>query len=252
MIIREHPSHFICIEQNHHAHLAYEIMSHWQYVFMKNDPYVDSVLYAVKHHDIGWDYFDREPLWNDKMNQPYTFIDLPLLIKTVLYTYGVDLVETKNAYAGALCSAHYTKFLNKYDTPEVQQYIKKEEMRRNNFFQSYPEIEHEIFLRHLNLLQLGDHVSLFICLHESGNNEERHRYFAKGIPLGNLIEGFKQSVLEPFWLDEKTIVFKNLPKVKSFSITIKEKIISKNHIKEKGFLQTYKETPYSDRIIWFK
>lgn len=251
MIIREYPLHFTCIEQHHHAYLSKQIISHWKDYFLNNDPFTPCVLYAIEQHDVGWDYFDREPIWNDKAKRPYSFIDLPLRIKTVLYTNGVNVVEERNPYAAALCSAHYTKFLNKYDIPEVQRYIDQEQLRQQRILQSFPEIDEATFNKHLSILQLADNLSLFICLHEPGNNEKRHRYFSKGIPISKEIDHQNIGLIEPFWQDEKTIKLKNLPSIDSFSVTIKEKTVTKKLIEENGFLPCYEEAAVSKRVIYF-
>lgn len=251
MIIRKQPQQFVCIEQHHHAFLSKQIISHWKEHFLGNDPFANSVLYAIKYHDVGWDYFDRQPFWNDKENQPYSFINLPLLIKTVLYTNGVNFVEERNPYAAALCSAHYAYFLKKYELPEVQNYINKENLRQQKILQSFPEIDKATFKKHLSLLQLADNISLFICLHEPGKNNERHRYFEKGIPVGKPLENPTSDIIETEWLDAQTISLKQLPKVEPFSITIKEKIIPFKTIEEKGWLKSYEEAPYKKREIYF-
>ena len=65
MIIRDHDQTIIMIEQNHHAHISAEIISNWQDIFFEEDPYFESVLYAIKQHDYGWHAFDSQPFLND-------------------------------------------------------------------------------------------------------------------------------------------------------------------------------------------
>src|SRR5699024_7754389 len=101
MIIREQKKTITMIEQNHHAHLSAEIIKNWQDIFFKND---DTQL-------------------------PYSFIDLLVLTKTVVYTQGVDKVEEVDAYAAALCSTHYMRFMENNTRPEVQTYMAHEKKR---------------------------------------------------------------------------------------------------------------------------
>lgn len=251
MIVRETTDHFICIEQDYHAHLAEQIISQWKQTFLKEDPFAETVLYAIQQHDLGWHYFDKQPLWNDETNKPYTFIDLPLLIKTVLYTYGVDLVERRSPYAAALCSAHYTKFLQKYDIEEVQQYITQEQRRRERILQAFPEIDTETFEKHLGLLQFADNLSLFICLHEEGNNETRHRYFERGVRIPPAIDQGDVQFVTADWLDDTTIQLQHLPTVAPFSITMKETFLPKNAIEKEGFAKLYEKTAATKRTIHF-
>lgn len=252
MIVRETEQHFICIEQNHHAHIAKQIISQWESYFLADDPFSDDVLYAIEQHDVGWHFFDEKPIWNDQANQPYTFIDLPLLMKTVLYTHGVDIVQNRNPYAAALCGAHYTKFLRKYDIEEVQQYIRRENLRRKRILQAYPEINETTFNKHLALLQLADNMSLYICLHEAGNNNEQHRYFKKGIHIPNTIDKNNVQFISTNWLNMNTIELKNIETVKSFSISIQEKIIPKKLIEQDGFSTAYEKTSSKKRNVKFE
>lgn len=251
MIIRETDQHFICIEQDKHAHIAKHMIAQWKDYLLKNDPFSDDVLYAVEQHDVGWHYFDQQPFWNDETNAPHTFIDLPLLTKTVLYTYGVDLVEKRNPYAAALCSAHYTKFLQKYEKDEVKQYVANEQLRRKLILQNYPEIDEETFEKHLALLQLADNMSLYICLHEPGNNEDKHRYFARGIFIPSAIDSKDIQFIEASWQDEDTLTLRNVEKVAPFSIELAEKIVPKQKIKSEGFSTSYEQTPITKRTINF-
>lgn len=249
MIIRETNTEFICIDQNHHAHLAKQLISPWKADLLADDPFQDTVLYAVEQHDVGWQAFDQEPLWNDQTNKPYTFIDLPLLIKTVLYTNGVNMVEKRNPYAAALCSAHYTKFLQKYDIKELVQYVENEQQRRQTILQAYPEIDEETFDKHLSVVQFADNLSLFICLHGAGNNEERHRYFQKGVPIPEAIDSHGEKFIEAEWLNEEKIQLTGLPKVEAFSIVVEEKALSKEDIQANGLISSYEETKARPRTI---
>lgn len=249
MIIRETDNHFICIEQHHHAKIAKQLIAQWQDDFLKNDPFTKDVLYAVEQHDLGWHYFDHEPFWNDKTKAPHTFIDLPLLTKTVLYTYGVDLVEQRNPYAAALCSAHYTKFLQKYENKDVQQYVTKEQIRRQAILQNYPEVDEATFEKHLAFLQLADNMSLYICLHEPGNNENKHRYFERGIFIPPAIDINDVQFVKANWENAETIVFEQIKKVPSFSIELEEKIVPKRFIEEEGFAINYAQTPITRRSL---
>lgn len=249
MIVREDAQHFICIEQNHHAHLAKALLQPWFKGYLQDDVLQASVLYAIEQHDVGWELFDQEPLWNDKKQAPYTFIDFPLLIKTVLYTKGVDLVEEVNPYAAALCSKHYTKFLEKYDLAEVQAYVKKEALRRKRIISAFPEVTEDRFHYHLGLLQLADNMSLFLCLHEGGNNEERHRYFQKGIPIPAPVDIKEQTAMKVHWQDSCTLEIEALHKVEPFTLILKEKHLPKKQIAAEGLQETYKQVPYQARKI---
>lgn len=249
MIIRKTNTHIICIEQDHHAHIAKQVLSQWKQFFLKDDPLASSVLYAIKQHDLGWRPFDKQPLWNDDTEMPYTFIDLPIPIKTVLYTYGVDLVEKRNPYAAALCSAHYTKFLQKYKIKEVQQYVNDEQLRRSTILQSYPEVDDKTFAKHLSLLQLADNMSLFLCLHEPGDNTNKHRYFQKGIYIPPTIDYQNLQFIKTIWQNNNTIELTNIEQIDDFSISLGERKIKKSNLGNNSFISIYKQTDPEYRTI---
>lgn len=249
MIIREREDEFVCIEQNHHAHIAKQLIIHWQQTYLQSDSLTESVLYAIEQHDVGWNYFDKQPLWNDALQRPYTFIDLPLLIKTVVYTTGVNIVAARNPYAAALCSMHYTNFLHKYDLTEVKRYVLNEQLRRQQILQAYPEVDDVTFEKHLAILQLADNLSLFICLHEPGNNNYKHRYFQNGIRIPQPIDFNNKKFITASWSNKETVFLNNMSQVEPFSITIKEKLVSKKAIAENGWLQSYEKSPFTDKKI---
>lgn len=252
MIIRENNDTFFMIEQNHHAHISAEIINYWKDHFFKDDPYVHSVLHAIKNHDLGWDLFDQQPFWNDKKHQPYSFIDFPILPKIALYTHGVDLVEKQDPYAALLCSAHYMKFMKNQTYPEVNTYLKNEEIRQQRILTNFPTIAHNTFQRHLAILQFADNISLYFCLNEPGlKNSETHYFFKSGIPISEKISKNTSGSIKVNWLDENTISLNGLPYIKPFSILINQKKLTKQQIKRGGLIKTYQTAPYEKLRINF-
>jgi len=249
LIVREENDRFVCIEQNHHAHLAKEMMMKWKLAYLSEDPLADSVLYAIEQHDVGWDYFDKQPFWNDKLKRPYTFIDLPLLIKTIVYTRGVNIISERDPYAASLSSAHYSIFLEKYSEEAIRQYIMKEKLRRQQILTSYPEINDEKFQYHLALLQLADNLSLFICLHDPHSPESRHRYFEKGIAIPKPIDFKHKQFIQPNWIDERTVELENITYVSPFNIHLREKYVLKETINKDGWMAAYENTRSQKREI---
>lgn len=250
MIIREHDNAFVMIEQNHHAHLSAVIIDQWKDIFLANDPFQVSVLYAIKHHDCGWRYFDQQPFWNDEHQSPYSFIDFPVIPKTVLYTQGVDDVEAHDPYAAALCSAHYARFISSHKQNDVQLYINREEKRRRRILSDFSHHQLGAFDKHLALLQFADNLSLYICLNEPGvNKENEHDFFKKEIPFPKFKqEGLADSV-KADWKDDQTVFLQGLPHIDSFSVKLEKKNVSKQAIKETGLLPSYKGALYTKEDI---
>src|SRR5690625_7022992 len=105
-------------------------------------PFFDSVLFTIKYVYFGCYHFDKQPFLNDDTQLPYSFIDFPVLPKTVLYRQGVDKVEEVDAYAAALCSTHYMRFMENNTRPEVQTYIDRKSTRLNS---SHVAISYAVF-----------------------------------------------------------------------------------------------------------
>lgn len=252
MIIREHDQSIIMIEQNHHAHISAEIVQNWDDAFFKNDPYVNSVFYAIKSHDIGWAPFDTQPFLNDETNLPYSFIDFPILPKTVLYTQGIDKVEQVDPYAAALCSTHYIRFMKNDNSLEVKDFITQEKKRTKKILTDLA-IDNTIFDKHVAILQFADNISLYVCLNEPGvSKSDVHYFFKNGIPIFLKSQQIKTNKIQADWLDNKTISLKGLPYVPDFSISLCKKELNKQAIKSDGLIKTYQATPYNQININFK
>src|SRR5699024_6722048 len=88
IIIREHPNHFIMIEQDNHAQLYGEMIANWNDSLFNDTKFKKTVEFAIFHHDCGWKSFDKQPFWNDEKMAPFTFTNFPILPKTVLYKHG--------------------------------------------------------------------------------------------------------------------------------------------------------------------
>lgn len=251
MIVREDENNFIFIEQDHHAHIAAQLFMPWKDIFLSEDPQKTNVMQAIQLHDVGWRLLDEEPTWDDTNNQPFTFITLPILHKIMLYTYGVDEVERINPYAAALCSAHYTRFLGKYEHPHIKTYLQREKLRRERILTAYPTITESDFKRHLALVQLADNLSLFLCLHDPGT-EQIHRYFQQGIHADPMIERGTSHKIQAKWVDYETLQLQHLPVVEPFSVTMKQKLISKTQIAEDGLQSSYRNAPFENKTMYFQ
>src|SRR5699024_754726 len=112
-----------------------------------------------------------------------SFIDFPVLPKTVLYTQGVDKVEEVDAYAAALCSTHYMRFMENNTNPEVQTYMAHEKKRTKHILTNLA-IDQATFDDNVSLLQFADNISLYVCLNETGVSQSNvHFFFKDGIPI---------------------------------------------------------------------
>lgn len=249
MIVREYKDKFILIEQDHHARLSGEIMKYWKDDLFKGKERKKSVEFAISNHDLGWKLFDLEPFWNDQEERPYSFIDFPVMPKTALYSYGIDLVEREDAYAALLCSNHYARFMNNVPTKEAQQFVQAEKMRQQRLIASIPDFDEQLYQYHYALLRFGDDISLYLCINEPGTPPDAiHPFFRNGINV-SFLNTFNRNYLSLYFKDEQTVIIDDFPFVESFMVLIRQKSVYKKDIDKNGFIDSYKQAPYEELPI---
>ena len=246
MIVREQEQAFVMVEQNWHGIVSEEMMRRWKKEWFPQAERRDSVLRAIQCHDLGWEPFDREPFWNDAKQTPYTFIDFPLPAKLILYAKGIDEVETVDQYAAMLCSYHYCQFMLGSKNREVIQFVEQEKTRRLKLVKEIQGFEEDVFFQHYGLLQIGDNLSLYVCINEPGvNKEQEHPFFIEGIPSPDALVKAVQIPthrMDIHFIDEQTIGMKDFPFDAPFTVSIPQRVVLKKDIAEKGLVKAYQET----------
>lgn len=239
MIIREQNDGFVIIRQHDHAIISEQMAKKLKQEFHPDEAWRDSVFYAIKMHDYGWKDFDAEPLWDDEKQSPYSFIDFPNRIKTVLYKHGIDEVAKEDVYAGLLCSRHYVSFLAKDSSPEAIQFVIDEKDRQKSI-QDKLGIADELVSFHYDLLRFADSLSLFLCLNEPGaRKEEMHYFFQNGIPLPGRLQKQLGERLHLEWADRGTVVGNISTFQDSFTVSVPFKKVSNAAIAEHGIRKSY-------------
>jgi Protein of unknown function (DUF3891) len=156
MIVRERPDSFLLFEQHEHALIAGEFALRWR---ERPRPF-ESTLYAIANHDLAWRDLDREVLWNEEEDRPYSFVDYSLDLKLPAQTRGIDLVAEHDPYAGCLCSMHYSRFLLDSVRPEEVEFREGEMERQGRLEERMSEGELESLEWNFRLLRLCDGLSL--------------------------------------------------------------------------------------------
>ncbi len=242
MIVRERKDSFILIEQNCHGLLAEQIMSNWKKELFPGTAVRQSVLTAIRLHDVGWAPFDQQPFWNDGKQAPYRFTDFPLRSKIVLYKHGIDTVEAIDRYAALLCSEHYSRFINRQDGKASEEFLDCEERRRERLSHAMVGFDSNRFQKHYALLQLGDNFSLYACVNEPGaTKENEHPFFVNGIPSPETLEGLPHHRLAIRFTDEVTIAVEDFPFEAPFHVSYPYKEVLKQKISEIGFMKAFEK-----------
>lgn len=240
MIIRERIDSFVMIDQHHHASISGELFEQIaSYFSLRTLPHYEAIRYAIYYHDVGWNPFDASPLWNDAKQEPLSFISYPNTIKSVLYQYGVDYVQANNLYAALLCSEHYVRFLANDDEAHSKHFVQHEQKRQATIKKSLKNYNEQDLLAHYELLQFFDNLSLYVCLHEPGASKENtHFFFKKGIALPTLFGG---GTLQLAWEVNQILLHTPLL-VEPVSITLSQKVVSKEHIHSVGLQEAWNNT----------
>jgi hypothetical protein len=213
MIVRERPDSFLLFEQHKHALIAGEFALRWR---ERARPF-ESTLYAIANHDLAWRELDREMLWNEEEDRPYSFVDYPLDLKLPAQRRGIDLVAEHDPYAGCLCSMHYSRFLLDSVLPEEVVFREGEMERQGRLEERMSEGELESLEWNFRLLRLCDGLSLLLCLNEPGGEDSEPPYFE-----------FEGTRFRLVWKDGQMLRLDPNPFSEAFGIGIPYRIIGRD------------------------
>jgi hypothetical protein len=183
------------------------------------DP-LESTLYAIVNHDLGWRELDQDVLWNEEKGRPYSFVDYPLDLKLPAQRRGIDAVEDHDLYSGCLCSMHYARFLLDSQKPEEVQFLEAEKERQDSLEQRMSDRERGNLERNFRFLRLCDGLSLFLCLNEPGGEDSPPPY-----PGGFEFDG---TLYEPVWEDGRTLRLDPNPFSEVFGLEIPYRIVGRD------------------------
>jgi hypothetical protein len=216
VIVRERPDAFLLFGQHEHALVAGEFALRW----MESPDPLESTLYAIVNHDLGWRELDQDVLWNEEKDRPYSFVDYPLDLKLPAQRRGIEAVEDYDLYAGCLCSMHYARFLLGSEKLEEVQFREAEQERQEGLKQRMSDRERVNLERNFRFLRLCDGFSLFLCLNEPGGEDSPPPY-----PGGFEFDGTRY---ETVWEDGRTLRLDPNPFSEAFGIEIPYRTIGRD------------------------
>lgn len=204
MIRRALDSHWLCIGQPAHAHLAGAMAEAWgRPPFLAPDPRTE-VLQAVAEHDNGWAEWEAAPALDPAAGHPFHFTEMPVADHLAIWRRGVQRMLERNPYAGLLVSMHAAALMRfrlerAARTPEperatVRTFLAEQERLQATLREGLaarPRYREAVASARLTanfrLLQLLDALSLLLC----GGATEPQTFTA--VPLG---EGQRRTELE--------------------------------------------------------
>lgn len=213
MIVRKQGDRFVLFRQHDHALVSADFALRLKEI----DRFHPSAVFAIAMHDVGWRLLDREVLWNEEEDRPYSFMDYPLGPKLPAYKAGIDRVAAEDAYAGCLCSMHYASFFEGVSDPAAVRFREEELERQERLKAGMKSEERDGLNRDLRLLKFCDHLSLFVCLNEPGQN--RFPWFREGLDY------FGRRLL-PVWESPRQLRFSPNPFREPFTVTIPYRVVN--------------------------
>ncbi|WNF24703.1 DUF3891 family protein [Mesobacillus jeotgali] len=250
MIIHEREKDFIMVAQHDHALVSRDAAKCWRDDYFFGIEKKDSVVLAVREHDRCWIEPDKEPLWNEDTQQPYSFMDYPGSPKLVFYKEGIDEVAQMDSYAGLLCSLHYASFLQDATSMIGKNFWSAEKQRQQKLLKELEIEDDNILSFHLNLLKFCDNLSLYICLNEPGTpKEQEHYFYKKGFP--QKFSFMNDQTIHAEWLDQETVSLSHSPFSKKLQVIFLFKAVEKQLINEIGLAPAYLDSPVEYREVTF-
>ncbi|MBB6672799.1 DUF3891 family protein [Cohnella nanjingensis] len=250
MIVRENERFFVLTPQDDHARLSGEIAKRMHANLYGNSPYVQEALLAIAEHDRSWMRLDDTPVWNDRDRRPFSFMDYPHLPKLTFYRLGVDEVEAMSAYAGLLCSLHFSSFQppGGAQDPAWSEFVDHERARQRRIRAVLNEPEEASVMRHLGILQLCDQISLYVCFNEPGAAKaDEHPWYREG--FGVRLDGRQLSAA---WTGPERVRISPSPFAEPFRAVLRTKHVLKDAIAGMGIGDAYRETPWTEQTLHFE
>jgi hypothetical protein len=213
MIVRERSDSYVLIKQHDHGLLSGEFARYWA----ERPRPLQSTIYAIMEHDVGWQNLDTPVSWSEKTGKPYSFTNYPMGPKLQAYKEGLNFLEARNPYAACLCSMHYTSLVG--DTEQEVRFRESETARQRKIESAMNKEESTNLEHNFRLLQLCDDLSLFVCLNEPGRND--HPWYKDGF-------SFKGAKYAPIWEEHFTLRLDPTPFSGPFDLVVPYTQVEKN------------------------
>lgn len=249
MLVYKRENDFVLVEQHDHAILSGDLFSHLRDDVVTGN-FRSDVFFAVRNHDRAWIGIDATPIWNDGQDSPYSFIDLPSLLKLPHYQYGIDWVECKNKYAALLCSQHYASFFSHTKDDAELEYYQYELDRQNRLLVKIGDVSENENNNHLDILKFFDRLSVYICMNEPGvSKDNEFSWYRDGFAGTEQLFNANGDKIIAHWLNEKSVGLNVFPFTHKFEISVPIKAVSKRAIQEHGIAKAYRTSPSTIRTV---
>lgn len=170
MIRRETASEWILITQIEHARIAHVVAELWRDV----NPVLldDALMFSIEHHDDGWNNWDSNPKLAGETNRPLSFTEMSIFDSSKIWSDGIEVCAQHSAQAGLLSSQHFAwlaeHISNNDGKPSEEKecarhFIQQQETNQSNWMRKTSTSYLDSLPSKLEVLQLMDRFSLWIC-----------------------------------------------------------------------------------------
>ncbi|WP_375433973.1 DUF3891 family protein [uncultured Hymenobacter sp.] len=253
MIVRETPASFYYVNQHDHARVAGVLIEHWHPHYFEGAALRPEVELAVQQHDRGWIPLDAAPRWNEQTHAPHSFLDFPVEPKIQHYQQGILEVEHMAAYAGLLCSLHYTGFPDLAKTEVGQAFLATEEQRQQRLQQQLnlnTNAQQQVLDFHLQLLKFADRLSLYLCLNEPGADKaHEHPWYRNGIPFSDYFSFTHRQLIQAHWLTQSQVRVQPFPFDETFSVKLRYRELPKEQLATMSLMACFRQAPVRELAI---
>lgn len=231
------------ISQHDHARLSHKLMSAWNFESFYCPSEFDEVLFALREHDSGWKEWDASPKINPDDGFPAGFTEMEPFEQSDIWRRCIKSFEGSHPYASALIALHFSLFneRNLKRAPEnpysLQMRAEIKDLVRRRLGLEFDGLElaklPDPLRSNLRMLQIGDMLSLSICLGRSD-------YSVDAVPCNNSEKSFSMLMSSP---DRIHYTFRPYPFVPSeIELSVEGSLLNKRTFDDHDELRDYIES----------
>ncbi len=264
MIRRNAADDWLLLSQIDHAVLSADLAAAWtDEVTAFALPAPDWLLYAIRHHDDGWQPWTTAPEIDPETGIPFSFTEMPMATATQMWSASVDVCGRYNEWAALWVNLHFCWLANRAleNRPDADEersvlidFLKRRREHQHNWFINQPrEIVYDEKRRYrkgpltisgFRALQFFDRLSLWLCINSVENSPENKSPQLK-LSLG------EASKFEFCMTTSNTVSVKPYPFCQpSLQVTAPaRRVAQQKFVDNQSFQQTYASAPV-EQLTW--
>jgi len=179
------PAQWVLISQIEHAHLAGRLAEHWgANGFAALEPRRE-LLWAIRHHDDGWQDWDRAPNVDPARRVPRAFTEMEIADSLAIWTGSINAAAAAGTLEAYLVAGHFCALAQRASAwhddadpgwADVKKFVADYDARRQQWLADWQRDDPRAHTRAvaetaLAQLQFFDSLSLWFCCAEPSGTE---------------------------------------------------------------------------------